>query len=196
MDRTDEELVLRSQDGDTEAFAELVRRYQDAVYAIGLHVLDGPHEAAGVAQDALVRAYQCLDQLREPSRFSSWLCRIATNLARRRLSSKRKATGVVSLDAVDEMPDSQPSSSKVAEKSELVTLVRQLLEKLADEQRLTFTLFYVNGYSERDLSQMLEVPVGTVKSRLRSARSKLKKEILHVAREVMKENKKSIVWSE
>ncbi|MFO7958329.1 MAG: sigma factor [Candidatus Brocadiia bacterium] len=82
MDRCDEKLVRRALDGDTAAFATLVERYRDAAYGMGLHVLGDPHEAADAAQEALIRAWRALDQLRDPGKFCAWLCRIAANTAR------------------------------------------------------------------------------------------------------------------
>lgn len=171
------------------AFAALVERYRDAAYGIGLHVLGEPHEAADVAQDAFIRAYRCLHQLKEPSRFSAWLCRIAANLARRRLVSKRAARSPAPLENVGEVADPGPSGPEALAQSEVVGLIRQLMQQLPDQHRLTFTLFYVNGYSHKDLSAMLDVPVGTVKSRLSNARSRLRKEIVQMAKEVMEEGK-------
>lgn len=74
MKPSDEELVQRALEGDAGAFAELVERYRDAAYGIALHVLGDPHEASEVAQDAFIRAWKALGQLREPARFAAWLC--------------------------------------------------------------------------------------------------------------------------
>ncbi len=186
---TDEELVEATRAGDVHAFAELVERYRDAAYGIALHVLGEPGEAAEAAQDAFFRAYRCLSQLRDSARFSAWLCRIALNLARRRLARRRSAPVVTSLEEVGEVGDPGPSGGEAAERSEVVDIIRQLMQKLPDEQRLTFTLFYVDGYTHKELSEMLTVPVGTVKSRLSSARSRLKEEVVQMARKAMQESR-------
>ncbi|MHC4481172.1 MAG: RNA polymerase sigma factor, partial [Planctomycetota bacterium] len=189
MSGTDGGLVERTRDGDAQAFAELVERYRDAAYGAALHVLADPSAAAEVAQDAFFRAYRCLDQLRDPGRFSAWLCRIARNLARNRLAQRRRMPALASLEDVPEPVNPDPSAPRSAQEAEVVGLIRQLMQRLPDEQRLTFTLFYVDGYSHRDLSQMLGVPVGTVKSRLSNARSRLRKEVVTMAKRVLEEHK-------
>jgi RNA polymerase sigma-70 factor (ECF subfamily) len=186
---SDEELVEATRAGDVHAFAGLVERYRDAAYGTALHVLAEPCEAAEVAQDAFIRAYWNLPQLREPSRFSAWLCRIAMNLARRRLARRRTAPALMSLEEGEDMLDPEPSGGQAAERSEVVEVIRQLMRKLPDEQRLTFTLFYVDGYTHKELSEMLAVPVGTVKSRLSSARSQLKEEVVQMAKKAMRESR-------
>jgi RNA polymerase sigma-70 factor (ECF subfamily) len=186
---TDGELIQRTRDGDSQAFAELVERYRDAAYGTALHVLADPSAAAEVAQDAFFRAYRCLNQLRDPDRFSGWLYRIAMNLARNRLAHRRRIPTLASLADVPEPANPDRSAPKASEEAEVVGLIRQLMEELPDEQRLTFTLFYVNGYSHRDLSEMLDVPVGTIKSRLSNARSRLRKEVVTMAKRVLEEHK-------
>jgi RNA polymerase sigma-70 factor (ECF subfamily) len=186
---SDEELVRRVLDGDTAAFAELVERYRDAAFGVGLHVLGDPHAAAEVAQDAFMRAYRALGQLREPARFPAWLCTIARNLSRTRLAARAAAASDVSLEEVAEMPGMEKSPPENAEESEVAGIVRKLVETLPDEQRLAFTLFYVNGYSYADLSQMLDLPEGTVKSQLARARSRLKRGFVEMAKDTLQQEK-------
>ncbi|HUU60136.1 MAG TPA: sigma-70 family RNA polymerase sigma factor [Phycisphaerae bacterium] len=189
MNATDEELVNRARDGNSDAFAELVRRYRDAAYGTALSVLCEPGEAAEVTQDALFRAYRCLHQLRDPGRFAGWICRIAKNLARNRLSRRRPVAGSTSLGAVEDLPATGLSSEEAAGQSEDLAAIGRLLQAMPDEQRLTFTLFHIDGYSEADLSDMLGVAVGTVKSRLSRARSRLRREVVAMARKFMNEQK-------
>lgn len=186
---TDEELVEATRAGDVHAFAGLVERDRDAAYGIGLHVLGDPHEAAEVAQDAFVQAWKALNQLREPAKFAAWLCTITRNLARRRLSARVAAAAALSLEEVEEMAAPHDSPADNAEKAEVTGIIRQLLGTLPDEQRLAFTLFYVDGYTHKELSEMLAVPVGTVKSRLSCARSQLKEEVVQMAKKAMQESR-------
>lgn len=187
-DQTDATLVAQTRVGDMQAFAELVERYRDAAFGAALHVLGDPGAAAEVAQDAFFRAYRCLDQLREPQRFAAWLHRIAINLARNRLAAMRAQPSHVPLDQADDAAAPNPTPSDMAERSEVAELIRQLMAKLSDQQRLTFTMFYVDGYSEQDVSDMLEIPVGTVKSRLHHARARLKEEVVRMAEDTLKES--------
>lgn len=165
----DGELVQRARSGDMDAFARLVRRYQDATFATAMSVLCEPGEATDVTQDAFFRAYRCLNQLREPDRFSAWMHQIVRNLARNRLARKRSAAATAPLSAAEPILDRAPSAPAAAERAEKLGILRRMMQELPGEQRLTLTLFYVDGYSEDDLSGMLDVPVGTVKSRLHRA---------------------------
>jgi len=189
MDATDEQLVRRTREGNSDAFAELVRRYRDAAYGTALSVLCQPGEAAEVTQDALFRAYRCLHQLRDPGRFAGWICRIARNLARNRLSRRRPVASPTSLGDVADLAGTGLSSAEAAGQSEDLAAIRRLLQAMPDEQRLTFTLFHIDGYSEADLSDMLGVAVGTVKSRLSRARSRLRWEVVKPASEVVDSDK-------
>jgi RNA polymerase sigma-70 factor, ECF subfamily len=186
---TDAELVTRAREGDNEAFGVLVGRYCDAAYGVALHVLSRPEEAADAAQEALIKAYQKLDQLRDPARFSSWLCRIALNVARNRLDATHRCRERTAPDDFAETPGPSTPPVQSADCREKAEFIRQIMDKLTGEQRLTFTLYYVNGYSERDVSAMLDIPVGTVKSRLNHARAKLKEEVVNMAEKVLKESK-------
>ena len=189
MDGTDEELVLRTRTGDTSAFAELVRRYRDAAYGAAWSVIGEACEATEVAQDALFRAYRRLDQLREPSRFAGWLCRITMNLARNRVARARPTEASVSQEALEALRCPGPSGEAVAEEAEAIALVQGLMQMLPGAQRLTFALFYIGGYSEKELSAMLGLPVGTIKSRLSHARSRLKKEVVQMTKSILNKHK-------
>lgn len=181
--------MLRTRAGDVQAFAMLVDRYRDAAYGIALHVVGKAGEATEVAQDAFFRAYRCLHQLREPKRFSTWLCRLVMNLARNRADYKRVTPASAPLNDVDEVPDPGSYGSEPAEASEFASPVWQLVQKLSNEERVTFALFYVHGYTERDISEILGVPFGTVKRRLSRGGSRLGREIVQLAKKVISRNK-------
>lgn len=189
MRATDEALIAGTLEGDTGAFAQLVQRYHDAAYGIGLHVLGDSSEAAEVAQEAFIRAWRNLDQLKEPARFPNWLCRIAMNVARTRLAARAAVSRTASLEEVGQMPAPDRSAAENAEEAELVHIVRRLVETLPDDQRLAFTLFYVNGYSYNDLSRMLQLAEGTVKTHLNRARARLKRGFVEMARNAMQQDK-------
>jgi RNA polymerase sigma-70 factor (ECF subfamily) len=185
LDRCDEKLVRRALDGDAAAFAALVERYRGAAYGIGLHVLSDPHEAADAAQEAFIRAWRALDQLRDAGKFSGWLCRIAANTARQRLRARRSAEQLIPFGEVGPMESRQKEAHDRAVEKEVVRLVEELVGQLSDEQRLAFTLFYVNGYSYGELSRMLQLPEGTVKSHLARARERVREGMLDAAAETL-----------
>ena len=101
-----------------------------------------------------------------------------------RLAAMRSQTTHVPLDEAGDTAAPGPTPEEMAERSEVAELIRQLMAKLSDQQRLTFTMFYVDGYSEEDVSDMLEIPVGTVKSRTSRARQVLRGQLLEHAKDL------------
>ena len=164
-----------------EAFAELVLRFQDMAFACAYAVLGDAYLAEDVAQDAFVVAWQKLDQLHEPKAFPGWFKRIVLSQCNRLTRGKRLQ--IVNLDMGANSPTNDPGPHVLAEKHELLSKV---LKALPDNERLVTTLFYVNGYSQADIGQFLEVPVSTVNKRLYTARQRLKE-----SAEVFKKNLKS-----
>ena len=164
-----------------QAFAELVVRFQDMAFACAYAVLGDAYLAEDVAQDAFVIAWQKLDQLREPMAFPGWFKRIVLSQCNRRMRGKR--IQMVPLDVGNSSPDSSPGPDLNAEKHELLNKVFMAIKALPDNERLVTTLFYVDGYTQSDIGQFLEVPVSTVNKRLHTARRRLKESV-----EVFKDN--------
>src|SRR5687768_15830657 len=164
-----------------EAFAELVIRFQDMAFACAYAVLGDAYLAQDVAQEAFVVAWQKLDQLREPSAFPGWFKRIVLSQCNRLTRGKRLQ--IVPLEAGVKSPTSDPGPHIVAEKNELLDKVLTAIKALPDNERLVTTLFYVNGFTQFDIGEFLELPVSTVNKRLYSARQRLKGSV-----EVFKDN--------
>jgi RNA polymerase sigma factor (sigma-70 family) len=158
-----------------EAFAELVRRFQDMAFACAYSVLGDAYLAEDVAQDSFVVAWQKLDQLREPKAFPGWFKRIVLSQCNRLLRGKRLQ--LVPLDAEASSPTPDPSPQVMAEKHQLLNRVLGAIKRLPDNERLVTTLFYVNGYTQADIGNFLEVPVSTVNKRLYTARQQLKESV-------------------
>jgi len=170
-------LVRRATGGNAEAFAELVRRYRDAVYGYCYHRTGSFEDARDLAQDAFVRAYTCLHQLRDPGRFGGWVRRIAANLCTRWAESRRE----IAVECI-EHPCQVPESLNAA-------VVREALSTLPENERLAVVLHYVNGYSYGDIADFLEVSKGAVRGRLARGREMLKTEVLRMTRETFESNK-------
>ncbi len=181
------ELVEAAQGGDQNAFGQLVDAYQDKIYGYLSRMLSDPHEAEDVAQETFVRAYKSLGRFRGASSFHTWLYRIASNLAidvaRRR---KRQDNGVYSLDApVDvgddeyerDLPDESQAPEQLTEQREVQQTVRAAVMELPEKLRDVMVLYELQGESYEDISEILNVPLGTVKSRLFNARGQLKKRL-------------------
>lgn len=164
-----------------EAFAELVIRFQDMAFACAYAVLGDAYLAEDIAQEAFVVAWQKLDQLREPNAFPGWFKRIVLSQCNRVTRGKR--LHFVPLEVGADSPTSNPGPHIVAEKHQLLNKVLRAIKALPDNERLVTTLFYVDGYTQADIGQFLEVPVSTVNKRLHTARQRLRESV-----EVFKDN--------
>jgi RNA polymerase sigma factor (sigma-70 family) len=172
---TDEAIVQKVRDGDREAFAVLVERYQRSVYGLAYHHLSHAEEARDAAQDAFVLAYRRLPQLTDPTKFGPWLRQVTVNACRVRHRRERWH---------DALPESLPIPDKTAS-VETRLMVREALSCLTPETRLTLTLFYLHEHSHAEIASFLSVPVTTVKSRLRDARARLRKELMPMMQEML-----------
>lgn len=160
--------------GQTEAFGTLVARYQDRLYPTVLRLIGSAEDAEDVLQDAFVRAFEKLDQFQGDSSFYTWIYRIAVNLAlsgyRRRRARSLLRSGfhrraVVSQeDPADLSPDSDPTVP--VERAEREKIVEAALNKLGPEHRAVVVLKDFDGHRYEEISAILGVPVGTVRSRL------------------------------
>jgi RNA polymerase sigma factor (sigma-70 family) len=175
---TDEERVRAAMGGDHQAFAELVGRYRDAVYGVCYHRAGDAEEAKDLAQEAFLRAYLDLGQLRDPRAFPAWLRRVAERVCA--TWRRRRRLQTTSLETAPE--------PRTYADLDLPLAVRQALMRLSDDARLALTLYYVNGYSTREVGEFLGVPTGTVKSRLYHARRRFKEEFMDEYRDALRQS--------
>lgn len=177
-------IVLRAGDQDSpstvrhEAFGELVIRFQDMAFGCAFAVLGDAYLAQDIAQEAFVVAWQKLDQLREPAAFPGWFKRIVLTQCNRLTRCNRLS--IVPLEAGANASAGDPGPHDFAERRELLTKVLQAINALPENERLATTLFYVNGYTQADIGEFLEVPVSTVNKRLYSARQRLKDSVVQL----------------
>ncbi|MCG8449981.1 MAG: sigma-70 family RNA polymerase sigma factor [Pirellulales bacterium] len=175
----DAQLVAAARRGDREAFGALVERYQDRVYNTLLRVLGSRDDALDVVQDALVQAYVKLDSFRGDARFYTWLYRIAMNLA---LSHRRRRRPSVSVEEMkqrvgDEPMSNQPPPESGCMEQERAAIVERALGELGDEHCQILVLREMESCSYEEISEILELPIGTVRSRLFRARIQLKEKL-------------------
>ena len=164
----DETLVRKCLDGDTEAFGELVRRYERPLFNVALRMLRDREEARDATQNAFVKAWQHLDQFDRSRRFFSWLYRIALNESLNRATRRKKA------EPLDErLVDRGASPAESAERSERSILIERAVEQLSDSYREVIVLRHWLDLSYDEIAEALHVPAKTVKSRLFSARTRL-----------------------
>ena len=177
----DEELVRLAAGGDEDAFAALVRRYEDKVYGLALRVLDSPEDAADAAQEAFLSAWRGLPAFRGEAGFSTWLYRLTMNAAVDSLRRNRRQRGQLSLDDGERAPDladGGPGPQERAEHAELREAVAAGLTQLSDDHRQVLVLREVRGLRYEEIAQVLALDLGTVKSRIARARTALRKILL------------------
>jgi len=174
----DDRLIAECLRGRTEAFGELVYRYQDRLYNTVYRLLGNAEDARDVVQEACLHAYQALDAFKHDSQFFTWLYRIAVNTA---ISWKRKHRSVLSLntgqaDATLEPHDSSESIQPgyAMEQAERERQVQEALNRLSAEHRAVLVLKDMEGEKYEAMAEILQVPIGTIRSRLHRARLELR----------------------
>jgi len=175
---TDEQLVGICRQGDKEAFGELVRRYQRLVVGIAYRMSGDTMLAEDAAQDACLRAWRRLTSFRPrgAGSFRAWLCRIATNVTVDRLRRSRPTVALHDLALTGSLRPDEAYLHK--EKTETV---QAAILRLPEASRAALILREYEGFSYREISETLGIPVGTVMSRLHYARGKLQKELADLA---------------
>jgi RNA polymerase sigma-70 factor (ECF subfamily) len=181
---TDQQLVDRVLSGNKNAFNMLVLRYQHRVAALISRFVHDPQEVEDVCQEAFIKAYRALPLFRGDSAFYTWLYRIAVNTAKNHLVSRNRRPPASDLD-VDEAEISEigsvlreienPEGSLATEK--LKQAITAAIEELPEDLRTAFTLREFTGLSYEDITEVMDCPVGTVRSRIFRAREAIDKKI-------------------
>ncbi len=178
-----EDLVERARRGDRAAFSQLVDEYKDKIYSYVSRMLNDPYEAEDVTQEAFLRAYRSLPRFRGASSFHTWLYRIAGNLAIDVVRKRKRTEPTYSLDEPlesddgeyeREIPDDSGSPEETSTTRETQVAVRRAIVELPEKLRDVMILYELQGETYEDIAEILNVPLGTVKSRLFNARSRLK----------------------
>ena len=179
----DKQLVQQAAAGDTAAFETLVERYQQQVYHLTLRMVGNDADAQDLAQEAFVRAWRGLGSFQFTSQFSTWLYRLTSNICIDFLRAQKRRK-VVSLTMLRDDEDSQwdlPDDDPLPEQQMIAAEEREALSRafasLDPEFRQILTLRIVNGCSYQQISQILGIAEGTVKSRISRAREQLRKKM-------------------
>ncbi len=170
-------LISRSRAGDTRAFDGLVEQHQDRVYDLAYRITGHHADAQDAAQDAFVKAYLALATFRGDASFSTWLHRIAVNAALdavRRRSPGKSATVEAACTTTDPLADR-------AERVEVRERIHRAIAALPLDQRTVVVLRDVQGWSYEEIAAIVEVPVGTVRSRLARGREALRADLADLA---------------
>jgi RNA polymerase sigma-70 factor (ECF subfamily) len=174
------DLLARSRDGDTASFNVLVERYQTPVYNLCLRMLGAQQPAEDATQEAFISAFRHLERFRGGS-FRAWLFRIASNACYDELR-RRKARRTVSLDEPGDRDDDRAidppsvaaSMEEHAEQTELRESIQDALAQLPEDQRLALVLCDVQGMDYSEIAVVMSCSLGTVKSRINRARSRMR----------------------
>ncbi len=180
MSADDHRLITNCLKGDAAAFGELVRRYQERVYHTAYRLIGNAEDAQDVAQETFINAYQSLDGFKGNASFFTWLYRIAVNTA---ISHKRKRrlalvrmdggqNGQTASEPADASETSRPGHA--LEQAEEESRVRRALDRLSPEHRAVLMLKEMEDQKYEEIAEVLNVPVGTVRSRLHRARMELR----------------------
>lgn len=168
--RTGAELVGACLEGDRSAFPELVDRYQKQVFNAAYRIAGNRADAEDVAQSVFLRVYERLDQFDPAYRLFSWIYKICVNESLN-LVAKRRPTGPVDL----ELTDSKADPERQARGREIGRAIERALAELSADQRVVIVLRHFRGLTYDEMSDVVEVPVKTIKSRLFSARRELRR---------------------
>jgi RNA polymerase sigma-70 factor (ECF subfamily) len=177
-------LVQRARAGDVAAFEALIEPHIGRLYSYLARMVGDPFEAEDLTQEAILRAHRAIGSFRGGATFQTWLYRIGTNIAvdalRRRGRLKARVTSLDDpLQAEEglvarEVRDPQRDPQELAEAAELTGRVQQAIAQLTPKLRAVVLLFDMQGLSYEEIAEALRLPLGTVKSRLFNARSRLK----------------------
>ena len=177
----DNDLVKRARRGDLAAYDELVRRYQERIYATLYHMTANHEDANDLAQEAFIKAFQALRSFKGGSSFYTWVYRIAVNKTINFLK-QRKGRAHMSLNDLDFNAENDPElvaliSDKTPRRevnlTELQEKLNEAMQKLSEPHRLVVTLHDVQGLSHEEIAKIMDCNIGTVRSRLFYARQQL-----------------------
>ncbi len=183
--KSDRDLVLSCQKRDPAAFEELVKRHQRTVYALLYQLAPDWVDTSDLAQEVFIRVWRSINNLRNPSSFRGWLTQIVTNLFYDELRRRPRRLPTVSMDeglnpdseegelVTRDIPDiSLPPDEKVLNR-ELSEIIREAMAKLPEQFRTAIVLREVEGLSYEEIAVLTKTEMGTVKSRIARARTKL-----------------------
>ena len=177
-------LVVGAQSSDRDAYGKIVRRFQDMACGYAFSILGDFHLAEDAAQEAFIEGYRDLANLRKPAAFPGWFRRIVFKRCDRIRRGKEVST--VPLKAAGEVSSDTSGPAQAAQKREMKDRVLDVIRSLPETERTATTLFYINGYSQEEVADFLEVPVTTVDNRLRASRKRLKQRMMHMVEETLK----------
>ncbi|MFZ3590288.1 RNA polymerase sigma factor SigW [Bacillus sp. DJP31] len=179
--------IKQVKNGDQNAFSEIVELYKDKVYQLCYRMLGNSHEAEDIAQEAFIRAYINIESFHIDKKFSTWLYRIATNLAIDRIRKKKpdyyldaEVTGTEGLTMYSQVAADVPLPEEEVESLELQQSVQIQILRLPEKYRAVIVLKYIEELSLKEISEVLGLPISTIKTRIHRGREALRKQLREV----------------
>lgn len=187
MDPKVKSLIKKVKKGDQDAFADIVDLYKGQVYNICLRMVGIPQEAEDMAQEAFLRAYSNIDKFEMDRKFSTWLFRIATNLSIDYLRKKKPSVyldaeipGTEGFNMYSQLASDEPLPEELLLDREEQNWVQREINGLPPKYRSAIILKYIQDLSLKEISEILDIPVATVKTRIHRGREALRKRLRHV----------------
>lgn len=173
-------LIEKSIQGDVASFEKLIVKYNRYVYNIAFRMMGNEEDAKDMSQETLIKAFKAIGQFKMEASFSTWLYRITINVCKDELRKRKE--NVLSYDAElseestlkDIIRDDAANPILIYEKIELKASIETALSKLSDDNKSVVVLKDLLGYSYEEIGEILQIPIGTVRSRLNRSRSALK----------------------
>ena len=184
MTQSDQELIVEIQSGKIASFRVLVERHKDRAFTLAVRLLKQRTDAEEALQDAFLRAFQGLEDFRGDAKFSTWFYRILYNVCLTRLGRAKPEAQQYSFQeeegeefslqiaSGDSLPD------EVLEQNEFMTLISREIERMPEQYRVILTLYYIEELSYEEMSDVLQLPLGTIKTHLFRGRALLRSTVI------------------
>jgi RNA polymerase sigma-70 factor (ECF subfamily) len=188
MEISDHELMQKIKDGNIPAFDTLVKRWEHRLYNVVYKIIGDPETTRDICQDVFLQVYQSSKKYRPYAQFETWFYRIAINRSINELK-KRKRHQTYSLTGdydgekdsfEDELLDPEPQPDEIAQQNEISSCIQNALENIPTEQRIVVILRHYEGLKFQQIADILNCPLGTVKSRMYLAMDQLKTMLKHI----------------
>lgn len=187
MDTLIKKRIKQVKKGDQNAFAEIVELFKDKVFQLCYRMVGNAHDAEDIAQEAFIRAYVNINSYDTNRKFSTWLYRIATNLSIDRLRKRKpdyfldaEIEGTEGLTMYSQIPSDELQPDEMVESLEFQEWIQQEINGLPVMYRSVIVLKYIEELSLKEIGDILDLPIGTVKTRIHRGREALRKRLGNV----------------
>jgi RNA polymerase sigma factor (sigma-70 family) len=189
MPKSDEELAVSHLQGDEKAFPELVRRYQDVIFRFALSFCKSKQDAEDIAQNTFIKVYEHLPKSKTHLSFKPWIFTICTNLCKN-LARKKRSFNFTELEytnteghtqsVIDTISDKKADVQDFLHKKELKVIIKTAVDKLPEQYKTVIIMRYFDDFSYKEIAEILKIPLNTVKTNLKRAKTKLETHLKYI----------------